>query len=377
MTPRGLTTSPIPYDGRAFQIDFDFIDHALVIGTSDGEAALAARCRAGCRLLRPADGRRSPGSTSGFGSTAAPTSSPTRSRSRGPRSTPPTTRIMRTASGVCSLRRTGCSSSSARDSSARSARSTSSGAASIIAVTRFSGRKAPPHPGGIPSLPDAVTREAYSHEVSSAGFWPGGGAIDYPAFYSYAYPDAGRVSPRRRSGRARRFSIRRWASSSCPMMPSGAPMRRTRCCWIFCSRPMRLRPTRQAGIVPRWNARRAVPGCPGRSLERCASASAVAARLSSGRPATVACISMTLPSRRTRRVSVRPIVSRPSSLWTASTEGVGSPSTEQDQIAGCRPAAAAGPPSVMLAIRTPAGTASPSRRPSRRSNGCVCPASPR
>jgi len=58
-----------------------------------------------------------------------------------------------------------------------------------LAVTRFSGRAAPPHPGGVPSLPDAVVREAYSHEVSSAGFWPGGGAIDYPAFYSYAYPE--------------------------------------------------------------------------------------------------------------------------------------------------------------------------------------------
>jgi hypothetical protein len=57
-----------------------------------------------------------------------------------------------------------------------------------MAVTRFSGRRAPLHPGGIPALPDAVTREAYSHEVSSGGFWPGGGAIDFPAFYSYAYP---------------------------------------------------------------------------------------------------------------------------------------------------------------------------------------------
>jgi hypothetical protein len=57
-----------------------------------------------------------------------------------------------------------------------------------LAVTRFSGRPAPLHPGGVPGLPDAVTREAYSHEVSSAGFWPGGGAVDYPAFYSYAYP---------------------------------------------------------------------------------------------------------------------------------------------------------------------------------------------
>lgn len=57
-----------------------------------------------------------------------------------------------------------------------------------LAVTRFSGRLAPLHPGGIPALPDEVTREAYSHEVSSAGFWPGGGAVDFPAFYSYAYP---------------------------------------------------------------------------------------------------------------------------------------------------------------------------------------------
>jgi hypothetical protein len=57
-----------------------------------------------------------------------------------------------------------------------------------LAVTRFSGRSAPRHPGGVPHLPDAVASEAYSHEVSSAGFWPGGGAIDYLAFYSYAYP---------------------------------------------------------------------------------------------------------------------------------------------------------------------------------------------
>ncbi|MDB5649234.1 MAG: hypothetical protein JWL62_754 [Hyphomicrobiales bacterium] len=57
-----------------------------------------------------------------------------------------------------------------------------------LAVTRFSGARAPLHPGGIPGLPDDVTREAYSHEVSSAGFWPGGGGTDFPAFYSYAYP---------------------------------------------------------------------------------------------------------------------------------------------------------------------------------------------
>jgi Family of unknown function (DUF5996) len=57
-----------------------------------------------------------------------------------------------------------------------------------LAVTRFSGRKAPLHPGGVPGMPDAVTREAYSHEVSSAGFWPGDARTGFPAFFSYAYP---------------------------------------------------------------------------------------------------------------------------------------------------------------------------------------------
>ncbi len=58
-----------------------------------------------------------------------------------------------------------------------------------LAVTRFSGRPAPVHPGGIPGLPDRITREAYSHEVSSAGFWAGGATPSEPIFYSYAYPE--------------------------------------------------------------------------------------------------------------------------------------------------------------------------------------------
>ena len=56
-------------------------------------------------------------------------------------------------------------------------------------MTRFSGRPAPPHPGGVPHLPDTITREAYSHEVSSCGFWPGGEPMPEPVFYSYAYPE--------------------------------------------------------------------------------------------------------------------------------------------------------------------------------------------
>lgn len=60
-----------------------------------------------------------------------------------------------------------------------------------LAVTRFSGREAPVHPGGVPHLPDSVTHDAYSHEVISAGFWPGGGGFDDAAFYAYAYPTPG------------------------------------------------------------------------------------------------------------------------------------------------------------------------------------------
>ncbi|MGI9180971.1 MAG: DUF5996 family protein [Longimicrobiaceae bacterium] len=58
-----------------------------------------------------------------------------------------------------------------------------------LALTRFSGRRAPRHPGGVPHLADWVVREAYSHEVSSCGWWPGGGAVKEAAFYSYAYPE--------------------------------------------------------------------------------------------------------------------------------------------------------------------------------------------
>lgn len=58
-----------------------------------------------------------------------------------------------------------------------------------LAVTRFSGNEAPEHPGGIPNLPDRVTREAYSHELMSCGFWPGNDMYPQAAFYAYAYPE--------------------------------------------------------------------------------------------------------------------------------------------------------------------------------------------
>ena len=69
-----------------------------------------------------------------------------------------------------------------------------------LAVTRFSGRRAPEHPGGVPNLADWVVRDAYSHEVISAGFWPGSGLVLEPSFYAYAYPEPAelpmaRISP--------------------------------------------------------------------------------------------------------------------------------------------------------------------------------------
>ena len=87
-----------------------------------------------------------------------------------------------------------------------------------LAVTRFSGRRAPPHPGGVPGLPDDVAREAYSHEVSSAGFWPGNEAFPRAAFYSYAYPEP--PGFRDRPVRRAPLSKRRLANSSCPMTRS-------------------------------------------------------------------------------------------------------------------------------------------------------------
>jgi Family of unknown function (DUF5996) len=188
VTPRGLTTSAIPYEGRTFQIDFDFLDHALLIGASDGgerRLPLVAEPVADFeRQLMAALGElgiqvRIHGSPN-----EVPDPIPFREDREHAAYDPDAAqrfwRVLIQADRVLKQFRTGFL-----------------GKVSPVhffwgsfdlAVTRFSGRKAPLHPGGIPNLPDTVTREAYSHEASSAGFWPGGGAIDYPAFYSYAYP---------------------------------------------------------------------------------------------------------------------------------------------------------------------------------------------
>jgi hypothetical protein len=189
VTPRGLTTSPIPDGARAFQIDFDFIDHALRISASDGaerQFALAGQSVASFYAAVMAALREL-----GIAVTIdeLPNELPdpvrfsqdTAHASYDPDAVRRFLQILVNCDRVFKQFRTGFL-----------------GKASLVhffwgsfdlAVTRFSGRRAPRHPGSVPNLPDAVAHEAYSHEVSSAGFWPGGGAIDYPAFYSYAYPE--------------------------------------------------------------------------------------------------------------------------------------------------------------------------------------------
>ncbi len=189
VTARGLTTSPIPDGVRTFQIDFDFIDHLVRISTSDGatrQFALAGQSVAGFYAALMAD-LAELGIHTVIDEMPNELPEPIRfsqdhqHASYDPDAVRRFFQILVNADRVFRQFRTGFL-----------------GKASPVhffwgsfdlAVTRFSGRRAPRHPGGVPHLPDDVAWEAYSHEESSAGFWPGSGAIDYPAFYSYAYPE--------------------------------------------------------------------------------------------------------------------------------------------------------------------------------------------
>jgi hypothetical protein len=189
VTSRGLTTSPIPYEDCSFQIDFDFIDQRLSVSTSGGrscsfslEPMSVAAFHA--RLLEE---MRKQGLHVRIHPRPNEVADPIRfdqdqthcsyDREYAHRFW----RILLEADRVLKRFR-------ARFLGKASPVHLFWGAPDL-AVTRFSGRRAPEHPGGVPNLPDAIAREAYSHEVSSAGFWPGGGPVPYPAFYSYAYPE--------------------------------------------------------------------------------------------------------------------------------------------------------------------------------------------
>ena len=188
VTARGLGTPPIAANGRALTIEFDFIDHVLWFRTSDGHVRqLMLRPMAVAEFYADVmvtlrelgvDVRIDEMPNEIAGAVLFPDDRAHAAYDR--EYVERFWRVLIRCEQVFSHFRTGFI-----------------GKASPVhffwgsfdlAVTRFSGRPAPQHPGGVPNLPNAVAREAYSHEVSSAGFWPGGGAIDYPAFYSYAYP---------------------------------------------------------------------------------------------------------------------------------------------------------------------------------------------
>lgn len=189
VTARGLTTSPIPYDTRTFQMDFDFVDHRLVIQTNDGAVrALELRPRTVADFYREVMAALNElglavhiHTTPNEVAEAVPFEQDRAHAAYDAERARRFWRILVQADRVFKTFR-------ARFIGKCSPVHFFWGSFDL-AVTRFSGRPAPPHPGGVPHLPDAVTREAYSHEVSSCGFWPGGGPIAYPAFYSYAYPE--------------------------------------------------------------------------------------------------------------------------------------------------------------------------------------------
>jgi hypothetical protein len=189
VTARGLTTSLIPYGTRTFQLDFDFFDHRLLIHSSDGglgtvllrPQSVAAFYRQLWDELGKLDLHVKINKRPNEVPEAIPFEQDEQHASYDPDYASRFWRVLVQADRVFTRFR-------ARFIGKCSPVHFFWGAADL-AVTRFSGRPAPEHPGGIPNLPDSVTREAYSHEVSSCGFWPGGGAISFPAFYSYAYPE--------------------------------------------------------------------------------------------------------------------------------------------------------------------------------------------
>ncbi|MDQ8732758.1 DUF5996 family protein [Bradyrhizobium sp. LHD-71] len=188
VTARGMSTGPMPVDGGALEIEFDFIDHVLWFRRSDGRfrqlvlkpMAVAEFYTEAMVALRALGVDVRINEMPNEIADAIPFPDDALHASYDAEAAVRFHRVLLSTHEVFAHFRSGFV-----------------GKVSPVhffwgsfdlAVTRFSGRRAPPHPGGVPNLPDAVAREAYSHEVSSAGFWPGGGALDYAAFYSYAYP---------------------------------------------------------------------------------------------------------------------------------------------------------------------------------------------
>jgi hypothetical protein len=187
VTPRGLTTSPIPHGSRAFELSFDFVDHRLRVQVDDGtsgEIPLEPKSVAQFRseLLELLTQLDLPVRVSDMPNEIPDVIRFSQDRSHAAYDREYANRFGRVlvqADRIFKHFRTGFL--------GKSSPVHFFWGSFDLAVTRFSGRPAPLHPGGVPNLPDSVAAEAYSHEVSSAGFWPGNADVD-AVFYAYAYP---------------------------------------------------------------------------------------------------------------------------------------------------------------------------------------------
>lgn len=188
VTPSGLTTGTIPHGDRAFSIEFDFVDHELAIQSSDGDVA-----RLPLEPQDTADFYSSViGALDGMGLPVTINTSPNEiaepipfpedrtNRSYDPLAARRFHRVLHDVNRVFTTFRA--------DFLGKASPVHFFWGSFDLAVTRFSGREAPDHPGGLPNLPLWVAQEAYSHEVSSAGFWPGSPDFPQALIYSYAYP---------------------------------------------------------------------------------------------------------------------------------------------------------------------------------------------
>jgi hypothetical protein len=188
ISSRGLSTHAIPFEGGVFQMDFDFIDHVLIISTSTGlvgrvdlyPRSVADFYAAVFDQLRLLSIEVHIYGVPNEMADAIPFKEDGVHHMYDPIQMNTLWQALLKAHVVFTRFRAGFT--------GKVSPVHLFWGAFDLAVTRFSGRPAPPHPGGIPHIPDSVMREAYSHEVSSAGFWPGSDSLPEPAFYSYCYP---------------------------------------------------------------------------------------------------------------------------------------------------------------------------------------------
>jgi hypothetical protein len=252
VTARGLTTSPIPYGSRTFQIDFDFVDHHLQLLSSDGGsggfarepqpvAAFYARLIAEmAKLGLHVDIKRKPNEVADpipFDQDESHHAYHHEYANRFWRILVQSDRVFKAFRarflGKCSPVHFFWG-------------------APDLAVTRFSGRSAPEHPGGVPNLPDWVVREAYSQEVSSCGFWPVVAQYLMPRSIPMPIPNH-LGSQRHRSGPAQLSTAPIFGNLFCRTTWFANRVRQTTRYSIFCRLPMKPQPIWPSGIAASWN----------------------------------------------------------------------------------------------------------------------------